>query len=193
MLWMTKGPSAFEIATEWEDHEQSLTASMGFSFANLEILATSSFRFSGGKMLSIHAEPWFNMPLTEPWRPPAMPLIASAMSAENVWAGEGRFGTEDVLFERERGQWWKQFDWRRTALGEGWRWKRVFWTVDSFCCCSCRPKPGFWDARDNWLVSYVMRHAFRGHIGISPPVTMEISNSWWSNYIHQPISWANIY
>ena len=56
-----------------------LTASMGFSVANLDILAMSSFRFSGGNMLSNHADPWFSMPPTEPWRPPAMPLIASAM------------------------------------------------------------------------------------------------------------------
>lgn len=43
-----------------------LTASMGFSFANLVILAMSSFRLSGGNILSIHAEPLFSMPPTEP-------------------------------------------------------------------------------------------------------------------------------
>ena len=35
--------------------EVLLTASIGLSFANFAIFAKSSLRFSGGKMLSIHA------------------------------------------------------------------------------------------------------------------------------------------
>ena len=71
--------------------ERCLTASAGFSVANLDILAMSSFRFSGGNMLSSHADPWFNMPPTDPCSPPAMPLIASAIAVidEDILVGEG--------------------------------------------------------------------------------------------------------
>ena len=55
------------------------TANMGFSVANLEILAASSLRFSGGNMLSNQAEPLFRTPVAVPWRAPVMPLMASAM------------------------------------------------------------------------------------------------------------------
>lgn len=52
---------------------------MGFSVANFDIFAMSSFRFSGGNTLSIQAEPWFTTPLRVPWRAPVAPLIISAM------------------------------------------------------------------------------------------------------------------
>ncbi len=55
------------------------TASAGFSVANLDILAISSLRFSGGKILSSQAEPLLSMPPTVPWRAPVAPLITSAM------------------------------------------------------------------------------------------------------------------
>lgn len=63
---MTISPLASVIITEEGQDEQRLTASMGFSVANLDILAMSSLRFSGGNMLSSHADPWFSMPPTEP-------------------------------------------------------------------------------------------------------------------------------
>ena len=63
---MTRRTSASAITTAEEQGKRSLTASMGFSVANLEILAMSSFRLSGGNMLSNHAEPWFSIPVTEP-------------------------------------------------------------------------------------------------------------------------------
>lgn len=57
------------------------TASIGFSVANFDIFAMSSFRFSGGNMLSSQAEPLLSIPPTVPWRAPVAPLIASAMLA----------------------------------------------------------------------------------------------------------------
>lgn len=72
---------------------------MGFSVANLEILASSSLRFSGGKMLSSQAEPLFSMPPTVPWRAPVAPLSNSAMSVVMWWIGRGVCGA--VRVERD--------------------------------------------------------------------------------------------
>ena len=63
---MTTSRLAFVVTTESERDKRRLTASAGFSVANLDILAMSSFRFSGGNMLSSHADPVFSMPPTEP-------------------------------------------------------------------------------------------------------------------------------
>lgn len=97
------------------------TASMGFSVANLEILASSSLRFSGGKMLSSQAEPLFSMPPTVPWRAPVAPLSNSAMSvvcvvdgARCLWCGpvereasavNGRYGGDVYVSEFEVSMW----------------------------------------------------------------------------------------
>ncbi len=61
-----------------------LTASIGLSFANFAIFAKSSLRFSGGKMLSIHAWTLLPMPPNVPWRVPVRPLTISAMFGEAV-------------------------------------------------------------------------------------------------------------
>lgn len=76
------------------------TASAGFSVANLDILAISSLRFSGGKMLSSQAEPLLSMPPTVPWRAPVAPLITSAMCCfvRKVRCVSGR--QEEVQSER---------------------------------------------------------------------------------------------
>ena len=68
MLRMTISPSVFEIVRHDRLRRMrgSLTASMGFSVANFDILAMSSFRFSGGNMPSNHADPLFSMPPTDP-------------------------------------------------------------------------------------------------------------------------------
>lgn len=57
------------------------TAIIGFSVANLEILAMSSFRLSGGMILSSHSVPLLSMPVRLPCSPPATPEIISAMFA----------------------------------------------------------------------------------------------------------------
>ena len=69
---------------------------MGFSVANLDILAMSSFRFSGGKMLSSHSVPLLSIPPTVPCRAPVAPLSASAMLL--------RTGMGDVLKSRIPGR-----------------------------------------------------------------------------------------
>lgn len=56
-----------------------LTANIGFSVANLESLAESSLRFSGGKMRSMKAEPRSRAPVRVPWMEPVRPETASAM------------------------------------------------------------------------------------------------------------------
>jgi hypothetical protein len=56
-----------------------LTASAGFSVANFEAFAISSFLRSGGIRLSSQLLPLLTMPVTEPWRAPVMPLTISAM------------------------------------------------------------------------------------------------------------------
>ena len=61
-----------------------LTASMGLSFANLAIFAKSSFRFSGGKMLSMNAWTLLPMPPNVPWRVPVRPVTTSAIFGEAV-------------------------------------------------------------------------------------------------------------
>ena len=67
MLEMTVGPQHLcSDRTAASRRDWVLTASIGFSVANLEILAMSSFRFSGGNMLSNHADPLFSIPPTEP-------------------------------------------------------------------------------------------------------------------------------
>ena len=57
------------------------TAIAGFSVANLEILAMSSLRLSGGMILSSHSEPLLSMPLRLPCSPPATLETSSAMVA----------------------------------------------------------------------------------------------------------------
>ena len=66
MLEMTIDLSAAICTTHRGQDEQCFTASAGFSVANLDILAMSSFRLSGGNMLSSHADPLFSMPPTDP-------------------------------------------------------------------------------------------------------------------------------
>ena len=61
-----------------------LTASIGLSFANFATFAKSSLRFSGGKMLSIHAWTLLPMPPNVPWRVPVRPVTTSAMFGEAV-------------------------------------------------------------------------------------------------------------
>ena len=76
--------------------QDSLTASIGLSFANSAIFAKSSLRFSGGKMLSIHAWTLLPMPPNVPWRVPVRPLTTSAMFGEAVvcFTWYGRAGSE---------------------------------------------------------------------------------------------------
>lgn len=62
---------------------------MGFSVANLEILAESSLRFSGGKMRSMKAEPRSRAPVRVPWREPVRPETASAMMERGKKRREG--------------------------------------------------------------------------------------------------------
>lgn len=52
--------------SESEDEKGRRTASIGFSVANFDIFAMTSFRFSGGNMLSIQAEPLLRTPPTVP-------------------------------------------------------------------------------------------------------------------------------
>lgn len=96
MVMTTKRPKGKPVRATWEamndcekcqlraveTEEKVPTANIGFSVANFDIFAMSSFRFSGGNMLSTHACPWLSMPPTVPWRAPVAPLIISAMFCE---------------------------------------------------------------------------------------------------------------
>ena len=56
-------------------------------------------------MLSSHADPWFSMPPTDPCRPPAMPLTASAIAVVDldVSVGEGGRFRLEAPWSRKRG------------------------------------------------------------------------------------------
>lgn len=72
---------------EWDDRrtldirEGWLTANIGFSVANLDSFAESSFRRSGGKKRSRMPWPLLSRPPMLPCNTPVMPLKASAMIA----------------------------------------------------------------------------------------------------------------